>query len=279
MLILFNAIYSNGEKSSNDLPILKTVEQEIFPTSSREPEVFTLASMLLAARPTTDVSTGLNKPMTRAISGRDRYTHGPYPNSSGHSLEIQQLQSIIDHACQSKSTVERQYGEDLARSLVALQLHIRCTPRLQQKLVDPGLLSAAISQAHLDIENRLRYIHEMLESNRSGHAYWQKQGTLWPSIMPVPILEALRSVSKDTLSHEMRNILINFALSIASLQRLLRIDAAFQKGHWERLAEETENEGHSNWDPSQYPDCRYWGSPYLPFVTVPHCFMNFTDLF
>ena len=52
----------------------------------------------------------------------------------------------------------------------------------------------------------------------------------------------------------MKEGLISYAVSITTLQRLLRIKDAHRKGDYRKLREEQRNPGHGNWDPIDYPD-------------------------
>jgi hypothetical protein len=52
----------------------------------------------------------------------------------------------------------------------------------------------------------------------------------------------------------MKESLIDYALSITSLQRLLRMEDAVQQGNEQRLNEEQDNLGHDNWKPTEYCD-------------------------
>jgi hypothetical protein len=168
------------------------------------------------------------------------------------SPEIQELEAIIGIVAKSKSAVRRQYGEDLFQSLKALQRFMSSSHERQLNSVNTARLAVEISQARLDIQNQLNQLQKALEREKSAH--WLQQGGLWPSITPVTLLENLRSTSSCKFGYGIKNALLSYAQSITALQRLLRVEDAFQKGNMQRLIEEQENLGHSNWKPLDYPD-------------------------
>ncbi|CZT03079.1 uncharacterized protein RAG0_09953 [Rhynchosporium agropyri] len=168
------------------------------------------------------------------------------------SEEIRQLQGIVAVIAQSSSNVERQYGEDLGRSVAAL-MQSDFKPQQQYSKVIQHQLQALIAESKAESQRKLQIVQDMLVGQYTDH-YWRRQGALWPPITPVSILEALRFTSKFLCADGVQNALINYAFSITALQRLLRLEDASQKGHWQRLAEEQQNTGHQNWIPSRYPD-------------------------
>jgi hypothetical protein len=168
------------------------------------------------------------------------------------SPEMQELETIIGIVAKSKSAVRRQYGEDLFQSLKALQRFMSSSHERQRNSVNTARLAVEIPQAQLDIQNQLNRLRKALEQVKS--AYWLQQGGLWPSITPVTLLENLRSTSSCEFGYGIKNALLSYAQSITALQRLLRVEDALQKGNMQRLIEEQENLGHSNWKPLDYPD-------------------------
>ncbi|GME23911.1 hypothetical protein GTA08_BOTSDO13117 [Neofusicoccum parvum] len=83
---------------------------------------------------------------------------------------------------------------------------------------------------------------------------WLKHGGLWPCISPVTLLEQLRTVVKTRFGFGMRDALIEYSVSITTLQQLLRIDDAWMQKNTKAVDEEASNSGHENWDPAEYPD-------------------------
>ncbi|KAL2063392.1 hypothetical protein VTL71DRAFT_5197 [Oculimacula yallundae] len=233
---------------------------EIYPHPKLEPFLLALPVLLCqVASDSLPTSAG-----TTGINGRQNCAPMPVlqqlmPNRQGLrvppaplSLEIQQLQNVVAVIAQSDSTVERKYGEDLGRSVTALK-QSNFKPPQQHPQINSHHLLALIAEARLEAHRKLQLIQDMLVAQSTGH-YWRKQGGLWPPVTPVSVLETLRSTSTFLFAGGVRNALINYALSVTALQRLLRLEDASQKGYWQRLVEEQENTGHHNWVPSQHPD-------------------------
>ncbi|KAH7319411.1 hypothetical protein BKA65DRAFT_101684 [Rhexocercosporidium sp. MPI-PUGE-AT-0058] len=168
------------------------------------------------------------------------------------SPEIQQLQQIVSITSKSSSAIERQYGEDLGRSLAALK-QSNFNPPQQHSAIILHQVPTLIANARFDMHNKLQGIQTILNSI-TRDMYWREQGALWPCLRPISILETLRSTSNFAFVNAVRDTLMNYALSITTLQRLLRLEEALKKGRWQRVAEEQENTGHHNWIPSQHPD-------------------------
>jgi len=170
--------------------------------------------------------------------------------------EIAQIQQMVDRLVASNLSVHQQYGQDLGQSLDALRrLKVDSTSR-QSKIQQATRLLSQIRPAHQEEERRLRDLRSTFErGNISDRAVeWLQHGGLWPCITPVTLLESLRSTTRIVFGKGMKECLVNYALSITSLQRLLRMESAHLKGNQQRLVEEYQNAGHSNWQPLQQTD-------------------------
>jgi hypothetical protein len=112
-------------------------------------------------------------------------------------------------------------------------------------------LVSQIPQAQLCIGQHLSYLQGSFEGSDPPESVtkWLKYGDLWPCVTPVTLLETLRSTTSINFGKGMKESLIGYALSITSLQRLLRMESAYQKRNLQRFMEEFENIGHSNWQP------------------------------
>jgi hypothetical protein len=166
--------------------------------------------------------------------------------------EVEELHRIIDGVTSSNSTVRQQYGNDLKQSLTALQA-LEYTPISEESTFNQAYLASAISKARDDVQNEISLLHKVFERDDSC-VIWLQQGGLWPAITPVTLLENLRSISKCVFGDGMMEKLMSFALSITALQRLVRLQDALQKSHSQKVTEELQNVGHSNWEPQDYPD-------------------------
>jgi hypothetical protein len=167
-------------------------------------------------------------------------------------LEIYELQGIISTMQESQSTVRQQYGRDLMQSLNVLKT-LKGAPKNDEILMSPAILSTEISQAQETLKKQFDQICDAFERSDS-RAHWLQKGSLWPCITPVTLLEQLRSTLASTFGVRMKESLVLYATSITTLQRLLRIEAAYRKGDSQKSKEEKENMGHGNWQPLKYPD-------------------------
>ncbi|KAK0115534.1 hypothetical protein ONS96_013988 [Cadophora gregata f. sp. sojae] len=237
---------------------VNTEEQDVFHIPRRRHDEFLLGTKLLRALPcvngkleadsmSLDYAMLTKQPLGICQAPIQREKSPPV------SSTIQELQEIIASAFQSGSDVRQEYSDDLARSAQALQIaEAEADPKPSP--VDLGTLDTAIQDGEELVQKQLSRIHHMLESVSPDQVYWQKQGSLWPPTTPVSILETLRSTSQLTLSTNVRTELVRYALSITSLQRLLRMEDALRKNNTQRLNDEQRNTGHSNWKPSENPD-------------------------
>jgi hypothetical protein len=162
------------------------------------------------------------------------------------------LRSIIHGITRSKSTVQKQYGDDLKQSLNALKM-LKSAPHPPAKPVNEAMLSTEVATA----EQAMRILFDQLckaFEQDDARAQWLRAGGLWPCITPVTLLEQLRSTLSLPFGSCMKESLVAYAVSVTALQRLLRITDAYRKENYQRLLEEQKNLGHSNWRPLEYPD-------------------------
>ena len=168
------------------------------------------------------------------------------------SHEIQELESIIECITDSQSTVRQQYGRDMMQSLNALK-SLTGAPKQDEGSIHLAKLSGEISKARQAIHEQFDQLCKAFERGDS-RVQWLQGGGLWPCITPITLLEQLRSTSASVFGDCMKESLIAYALSITTLQRLMRIEDAHEKGNIQRLLEEQMNSGHVNWQPVQDPD-------------------------
>lgn len=150
------------------------------------------------------------------------------------------------------SLVRRKYGQELMQSLQAFKLFEQI-PKSGQKPVDLQKLTSDINEARRMV---LESYNDISKSFNPSGIIWLQLGGLFPCISMVTLLENLRSTIHKSVKFGsgMRESLVKYALQITTLQRLLRLEAAFIKGDLQRLVEEQNNIGHSNWQPMEEPD-------------------------
>jgi hypothetical protein len=167
------------------------------------------------------------------------------------ALELTQIQGIVGRLMKSKQSVRRQYGQDLGHSLVAFRRLKGASPTPKLDVHEAARLVSQIPQAQLCVGQHLSCLQGSFEGSETLEPVtkWLKYGDLWPCVTPVTLLETLRSTTSVNFGKGMKESLIGYALSITSLQRLLRMESAYQKRNLQQFMEEFENIGHSNWQP------------------------------
>ncbi|TGO19500.1 hypothetical protein BTUL_0004g01400 [Botrytis tulipae] len=174
---------------------------------------------------------------------------------NGHiiSQEASLLERIVSDLMGNEASLVRQkYGQELLQSLSSFK-SFEQLPKIGRKFVDPPKLSSDIDKTRSATRE---IFQEVCRSFDSPSAVWLRPGGLYPCVSTITLLENLRSTSSTEINFGsgMRETLIKYALHITELQRLLRIEEAFSKGDQQRLIEEQNNLGHSNWQPIEDPD-------------------------
>ncbi|KAF6823338.1 hypothetical protein CPLU01_11478 [Colletotrichum plurivorum] len=174
--------------------------------------------------------------------------------SSNSSAELRQ---IVSGFSKSASLVRQKYGEDLQRSLDAFVS--RKDPKRPATEASPAFVSREASVSLQSIQRRLESIQKTIEKAdnifSSQRVYWLQAGQLWPAVTTMTLLEQLRSTSSPvTFGKHAKETLLEFGLAITNTQRDLRINDFIRRGDAGRYRDELENQGHSNWQPSEHPD-------------------------
>ncbi|KAM0145804.1 hypothetical protein ACHAQE_011068 [Botrytis cinerea] len=166
--------------------------------------------------------------------------------------EIFELERILDSFAKCSDLLRKQYGNDLKKSLLAL--------KNTNELPQPQWNQPAMNITKKDIENSRVIMNEAFERIQNALSagdirfQWLRLGNLWPCVTPITILEQLRSSSNNHFGSNMRETLVMYGVLITSLQRLLRMIHAQFKDDSQNLRQESQNYGHENWSPSQFPD-------------------------
>lgn len=165
--------------------------------------------------------------------------------------EISELKEIIKQFENSGSVVQTQYCADLMQSIRALE-RLRIV-RSHNNEKDTEDTSSRIELAKREVQERFDMISRALDMSDS-RSQWLKEAGLWPCLTPVSVLEQLRSSAKVIFGAYMKEMLIAYAVSLVSLQRVLRMQDAKLNNNNQRLFDERKNTPHVNWNPLEHPD-------------------------
>ena len=173
-------------------------------------------------------------------------------NDAQTTPEVEELEKIVDHLSGSRSLVRKRYSDDLLQSIQALkQLEGGTSSGLPSVDIQSPLIQ--IAHAKTTAEQCSSRICQAIDGS-DPWVFWLQEGGLWPCTNAVPVLEHLRSTSSCAFGEGMKEAILDYALSMVALQRLLRIEDARLRNKPNRVVEEIQNPGHSNWEPEQYPD-------------------------
>ncbi|KAL3460831.1 hypothetical protein BJX64DRAFT_289961 [Aspergillus heterothallicus] len=199
------------------------------------------------------------------LTDKDHHSHNELPSLNsdkstdleGRSLEIIELEAITQRLGQSDCAVRSRYAHDLSRSIMALKeiskpTEVACD-RLSDNLREKVKLDKEVAAARTELDGRYRKIASSLSANDAKYT-WLRKGNLWPRLTPVTLLQQLRSTSPHQFGPGMRELFLGYALGIAKLQKLLRMRQAFTQHDESKLGQERADEGHTNWDASEFPD-------------------------
>jgi hypothetical protein len=166
--------------------------------------------------------------------------------------EAIELGKILGSFARSPDILRQQYGNDLKKSLVALE-NVSNQPKLQETPPGINLVKEGIEKARVTLNYELERIQNTF-SAEDDRFQWLQLGSLWPCTTPISIFEQLRSSSDYQFGNNMREGLVSYGILATTLQRLLRIRHAQLKGDHHKLLEEWRNTGHENWSPLEFPD-------------------------
>lgn len=184
----------------------------------------------------------------------------PHPSTSygkeTAALELRELGTILKNFSQSKDPIRRGYGEDLLKSLAALE-KVDDAVTESWDLKDAfcsvrGLQRHMIEVDRLISEQRTRIVSH-LNMCDSRHK-WLRLGGLWPGTGTVTLLEQLRSSLSIDFGTGMKEALVHFGLLITLRQWLGRVCHEFQHGNARKLEGLLKTTGHENWNPMDRPD-------------------------
>ncbi|KAE8377081.1 hypothetical protein BDV26DRAFT_293508 [Aspergillus bertholletiae] len=171
--------------------------------------------------------------------------------------EVTELERLVSDVMDSHCSIKRRYGQDLKESIDALKL-VECID--EREINTDANWRFAIDTFNSEIRKTRKVVDQCLSqigdslSLKESRFKWLQQGSLWPCVMPMSILQLLGSASRSRLNPNMKDAIVLYGLAIVKLQRLNRMKTAFGKGDKGTLRQEYKNRGHTNWQPSDYPD-------------------------
>lgn len=235
-------------------------EQEIFGTRIRGGEVPCLQSDLLR-RGCPSIHTSRPDPsdlFPSATSSRDVPVNGTAGAATKKGKkqitpEMKELRKIVKVASDTSSMVQKHYTDDLSQSLDALE-NAGLPTEARILLCKNERIASTILIARAETNQRLNHIRSSFELGQVPRVLWLKEGGLWPSTWPINMLENLRSISSTKFGPGMKENLVGFGVSLTNLQHLLRIEYADNRGDRQRLTEERDHVGHTNWRPFEKTD-------------------------
>ncbi|TVY94359.1 hypothetical protein LAWI1_G000351 [Lachnellula willkommii] len=245
------------------MPQAEVQEQAIYSIRYRGGEFPTLSQLLSKIGPTLPVIARTGQAKAPKKEGSLPKDYGKTTNRSSRSSgagnmhlkessdehntpEGQELQAIIEHVVSSESNVRQQYGKDLTQSLKALG-SLRSESK-NQSIPSAMTLADQISTAQKTVSQHFTRLSNSFEEGDSC-AHWLRRGGLWPVITPISVLETLRSTLQVSFGTNMKESIVQYALSITKVQQLIRMEEALLNTNHQRLIEEQNNLPHSNWAP------------------------------
>ncbi|KAI1134677.1 hypothetical protein F5Y05DRAFT_422056 [Hypoxylon sp. FL0543] len=200
-----------------------------------------------------NVKSRLDKPGIYTTFNTQHSTTLPQ-KSDGHSVEIAELERILNKFTKSKDSLRRQYGTDLLQSLAVLKERDWTTelnPATPTRT--PKAIGRAIEECRRVTSSYLEHLSTALSAG-DRRSTWLKLGSIWPCTTSTEMLELLRSTSAYKFPAALKEALVSYGITLTSLQRLERIRNSLLRGDRRALGEEIRSVGHENWSPLEVPE-------------------------
>ncbi|KAH7383934.1 hypothetical protein BKA66DRAFT_417580 [Pyrenochaeta sp. MPI-SDFR-AT-0127] len=188
------------------------------------------------------------------MPGKQPFKHPMYPPKSRapQNSDLGLLRTIVAKFQNTSSFVQTRYAQELETSIDALHKCVNVEQETTRKIF-PRVTTAEVRPAKEHAGSSGEHIRCSLEA-KDPRTRWLKLVDLWPRMTTVDILSELRSTSGVEFGPGAKEALVAFGLAITKLQRLLRIQDAQKRLREHQERDEWANQGHSNWNPSMYPD-------------------------
>ncbi|KAL8335908.1 hypothetical protein RB598_009880 [Gaeumannomyces tritici] len=175
------------------------------------------------------------------------------------ATEATELRQILNNFTSTSNKLRQRYGNDLLRSLEALDAGVGQAPRAShQGLIAPTPedIGQCVEQSRHLVARHLGEIADAFAAD-DARSVWLQLGALWPCTRAA-VLALLRSSSclhTGDCDPAMKKALVQYGLELTSLQRFGRMQRALQRKNTPALADELDNPGHQSWSPHhEFPD-------------------------
>lgn len=175
------------------------------------------------------------------------------------------LSTLSPLESQSRSQYELQYLARLKASIESLQQRQQHETVLPTNIDLRGIILSYNKRCKDHLEETYKVIHSRLsisfeattETNmptKTSFRVWQtlSRGHTWPRLSPNLLLQQLTRKRFPRLPEKWKRCFLAYGRSITALQRSTRLMNLVDRP--EDLVLELQNQGHSNWDPYEYPE-------------------------
>ncbi|OAA53143.1 hypothetical protein ISF_08984 [Cordyceps fumosorosea ARSEF 2679] len=168
------------------------------------------------------------------------------------SKELTILFDLVQPFKLSQDIMQKQYGEDLENSIAAMAAFLEKSQARPLPMSFDSVVKQ-IDVAERSVKIQVSTLHDLLAKQSPCHL-WLREGRMWPCDSLTALLEQLRANNYNSFSPGIQHALVSLGLSVSKLQHLQRIHHARLSLDDKTLRQETTNWGHSNWNPSEYPE-------------------------
>lgn len=173
-------------------------------------------------------------------------------SGSSHIPDLLRLRTVVSDFRAKTSHVYSRYADEMETSIDALQVHLKREQKTFQTT------TRWINNEDLQpAKDNIKLIAERIKSVLVGHdpqAKWLQLVDLWPNMTATALLTELRTTSENTFGIGTKEALVSLGIAVTKFQQLLRIQDAQKRRKEQQRLDELANNGHTNWDPMEYPD-------------------------
>ncbi|KAF2758009.1 hypothetical protein EJ05DRAFT_464946 [Pseudovirgaria hyperparasitica] len=176
----------------------------------------------------------------------------PAPVENDRTAMEKELEKILCNFTRSFNDVRARYGADLEASLSVLR-NRETSSGVLSKPPSLELIGLSINKTSEVLSALFKSMSHSLDSSMVT-SDWLRRGGLWPCSTTTSLLELLRSSTLQLINKDLRDLLLEYASQLATLQWLLRMQDAALKSDQNSLLEEWKNPGHYGWAPRDHTE-------------------------